>query len=202
MPTYSVSANRLRRYKGSGSWTNDGASCGFQGGSSSAYRYAGEMRFPVSALGQNVQITSISISMYAASIGGVYDKTFGIMWGGATGNPYYWFTASSFYNATRTTYPTVGGDVFNNIANAAKSGGNITIGVYNSKASNYSSSNKYDHNYCRIDSATLNITYEIVPNIKYYTGSEWKTVRPYYYNGTGWQACSAKYYNGTEWKQC
>ena len=200
MPTYSVSANRLRRFKGSGSWTNDGASCGFQGGESTTYRYGGEIRFPVSALGQNIQVTSISISMYAASIGGQYDKTFGICWGSYNGDPYYWFTASSFYNKTRTTYPS--GGVFNNIANAAKSGGNITIGVWNSKVSGYSSSNKYDRNYCRIDSATLNITYEIQPNIKYYTGSEWKTVRPYYYNGTEWQACTAKYYNGTEWKQC
>lgn len=202
MATVTVESNRNRSYRGSGSWQTDGSRCGFQGGSSTTYRWHGEMRFPSPAIGTNTKVTSLAIYMYATSVGGVYDKTFGIMWGSATGSPYYWFTASSFYKKGRTSYPAVGGDFFNNLANAVKYSGNITIGMYNSSVNHYSSDKGYDYNYCNVTYATLSVTYEVIPNIKYYDGTDWKTIIPYYYDGTSWQKCQAKYYNGTSWITC
>lgn len=199
MASISITQNRLRYSKGSTSPSTTGAAYqGYQGGTTTSYRFSGDMRFTSPALGAGVNITGASITLTADAIGADSTKNIGLHWNSATGSPSQSTAVASFYNTTATI--TFNDTMLASIASAAKTSGNITIGLYQASTNNYSTSLNYDYNYCKVTQAVLNIYYNYSGTVNYYTGTEWKQCIPYYYDGTSWKECKAYYYTGSEWK--
>lgn len=139
-------------------WHGGQARQGMLGGT----RYRGEMTFDFAAQldVSSIDISEITLTLTAGSLGGDYTKYLYLKTGGWDGAAAEDFAFTSFFDTTKSktmnadSYPTA----FSRLK-AFIEGGGAVLGVYAASSRGKSSSKSYDYDYCNITAATLALTY-------------------------------------------